>query len=276
MNNLVAQDLFVGYTKKMIIENLNVTIPEGEITTIIGSNGCGKSTLLKTMSRILKHQNGLVLLDGKDIHSLKTQDLAKRIAILPQSSECPAGLTIEELITYGRFPHQKRFSSISKEDQAIIDWAIEATGLAELRTREVDYLSGGQRQRAWIAMALAQDTPIIFLDEPTTYLDLANQLDILKLLKQLNETSRKTIIMVLHDLNHASRFSHFLIAMKDGQIVKTGAPQEVMTRDTLKKVFNIEATITTCPYSQNPICLTYDSTEEAHLQILPHAVAIGS
>lgn len=164
----------------------------------------------------------------------------------------------------------------SKEDQSIIDWAIDSTGLNDLRTREVDFLSGGQFQRAWIAMALAQDTPIIFLDEPTTYLDLTNQLDILKLLKQLNETSKKTIIMVLHDLNHASRFSHYLIAMKDGQIIKTGSSNEVMTTDTLKKVFNINATLTTCPYSHNPICLTYNSFEEESFQRNSEVVSIGS
>ncbi|MDC1541867.1 ABC transporter ATP-binding protein [Candidatus Pseudothioglobus singularis] len=263
-----VHDIDVGYSNQLIIENLRVSIPEKKITTIIGPNGCGKSTLIKTIGRILKAKRGAVFLDGKSMNNMDTKEIAKQMALLPQTAEAPGGLTVFELVSYGRFPYRKGMGSLSKEDYKYIHWAIDVTGLNDLKDRPTNALSGGQRQRAWIAMALAQGTDILVLDEPTTYLDLAHQLDILLLLKRLNEEEDRTIVMVLHDLNHASRFSDYMIAMRDGEVVSEGDPQTVMTRDNLRKVFQIEADLTVCPYSGNPIYISYhrslEERETAH------------
>ncbi|MDI7744084.1 ABC transporter ATP-binding protein [Lysinibacillus fusiformis] len=248
----------VGYDKKVIVNDLTIGIPDSQITTIIGSNGCGKSTLLKAMTRIIPHQKGQILLDGADIHKKNTKELAKELAILPQTQDSAVGLMVEELVSYGRFPYQSGFGSLTKEDKEIIDWALNATNTYDLKTRFVDELSGGQKQRVWIAMALAQNTDIIFLDEPTTYLDMAHQLEVLELLQNLNEKEKRTIVMVLHDLNHAARFSNYMIALEKGNLVKAGTPEEVMTSEVLKKVFNIDAVISKDPRSDKPICITYD------------------
>ncbi|WP_042221048.1 ABC transporter ATP-binding protein [Oceanobacillus manasiensis] len=256
-----VEDVQVGYGDTLIIDSLNLSIPKGKITTVIGPNGCGKSTLIKTIARILKAKSGAIYLDGKAISQTSTKNIARKMAILPQSAEAPAGLTVRELITYGRFPHQSKFGKQKQEDLDAIDWALEATGLSDLEDRPVEALSGGQRQRVWIAMALAQDTEVVILDEPTTYLDMAHQLDILQLLDKLNKEQNKTIVMVLHDLNHASRFSHNLIAMRDGKVIQQGAPHEVMTAPNLQDVFQIQAMLTVCPFSQNPICLSYGMKE---------------
>ncbi|MEK3887884.1 ABC transporter ATP-binding protein [Bacillus sp. FSL K6-3431] len=262
MEDLKVDQVAIGYSNALIIEDLSVSIPKNKITTIIGPNGCGKSTLLKAISRILKMKSGAVYLDGYAIHQLATKDVAKKMAILPQTADAPGGLTVFELVSYGRFPHQKGFGSLKKEDYESIYWAIDVTGLNEFIDRPIDALSGGQRQRVWIAMALAQDTEILVLDEPTTYLDLAHQLDILLLLQRLNEEEGRTIIMVLHDLNHASRFSHYMIAMKDGVLMREGTPAELMTCPNLQLVFNIDASIVTCPFSTNPICLSYQMCQK--------------
>lgn len=248
----------VGYDKKVIVNDLTIGIPDSQITTIIGSNGCGKSTLLKAMTRIIPHQKGQILLDGADIHKKHTKELAKELAILPQTQDSAVGLLVEELVSYGRFPYQSGFGSLTKEDKEIIDWALNATNTYELKNHFVDELSGGQKQRVWIAMALAQNTDIIFLDEPTTYLDMAHQLEVLELLQNLNEKEKRTIVMVLHDLNHAARFSNYMIALEKGNLVKAGTPEEVMTSEVLKKVFNIDAVISKDPRSNKPICMTYD------------------
>lgn len=254
---LNVDQVAIGYTNALIIDGLSVSIPEKKITTIIGPNGCGKSTLLKAISRVLKTKSGAVYLDGRAIHQLQTKEVAKKMAILPQSATAPGGLTVFELVSYGRFPHQNGLGTLTKEDYKHIYWAIDVTGLNEFKDRPVEELSGGQRQRVWIAMALAQGTEILILDEPTTYLDLAHQLDILLLLQRLNEEEGRTIVMVLHDLNHASRFSHYMIAMKGGKLIKEGDPEEVMTFPNLQSVFNIDARMATCPFSNNPICLSY-------------------
>ena len=248
----------VGYDKKVIVNDLTIGIPDGQITTIIGSNGCGKSTLLKAMTRIIPHQKGQIFLDGAEIQKKNTKELAKELAILPQTQDSAVGLLVEELVSYGRFPYQSGFGSLTKEDKEIIDWALKATNTYELKNHFVDELSGGQRQRVWIAMALAQNTDIIFLDEPTTYLDMAHQLEVLELLKDLNEKENRTIVMVLHDLNHAARFSNYMIALEKGNLVKAGTPEEVMTSEVLKEVFNIDAVISQDPRSEKPICITYD------------------
>lgn len=248
----------VGYDKKVIVNGLTIDIPDGQITTIIGSNGCGKSTLLKALTRIIPYQKGHVFLDGAEIQKKNTKELARELAILPQTQDSAVGLLVEELVSYGRFPYQSGFGSLKKEDKEIIDWAMRSTNTYEFRHNSVDELSGGQKQRVWIALALAQNTDIIFLDEPTTYLDMAHQLEVLELLQHLNEKENRTIVMVLHDLNHAARFSHFMIALESGTLIKAGTPEEVMIPEVLKKVFKIDAEISKDPRTNKPVCITYD------------------
>lgn len=262
MTAITTEHLIASYGNKPIIHDLTLEIPEKKITTLIGPNGCGKSTLLKSISRLLKTQSGSIYLDGQKIQHYKTKALAKKMAILPQSMEVPEGLTVFELVSYGRFPYQKGFGTLSTLDHEKIHWAIEMTGLSSIKNQNVDALSGGQRQRVWIAMALAQDTNILILDEPTTYLDMAHQLDILLLLEKLNQDEERTIIMAIHDLNHASRFAHHMIAMKDGALVTAGTPKEVMTVANLKTIFDIEATLIPSPQNGNPICLTCELSTE--------------
>ncbi|SMF64644.1 iron complex transport system ATP-binding protein [Paenibacillus uliginis N3/975] len=258
MTRLYTEDLSIGYGERLIVKRLSVKIPDKKITTIIGANGCGKSTLLKAITRIISHQDGTILLDGKHIAKEDTKALARKMAILPQSPESASGLTVGELVSYGRFPYQKGFGRLTKKDYEVIDWALEVTGTIEFKFRPVDALSGGQRQRVWIAMALAQETDIIFLDEPTTYLDLAHQLEVLELLQKLNLEQERTIVMVLHDLNQAARFADYIIAMKDGEIVKSGSCEEVIHHDVLRKVFQIDAEIGKDPRTGKPMCITYN------------------
>ncbi|MGD6870664.1 ABC transporter ATP-binding protein [Sutcliffiella horikoshii] len=258
MVRLYTKDLNIGYGERLIIKDLSIEIPDKQITTIIGSNGCGKSTLLKAITRIISHQSGAILLDGQEIAKENTKSLAKKMAILPQTPESVSGLTVGELVSYGRFPYQKGFGRLSKKDYEVIDWALEVTGTTEFKYRSVDALSGGQRQRVWIAMALAQETEIIFLDEPTTYLDMAHQLEVLELLQKLNREQERTIIMVLHDLNQAARFADYLIALKDGNIIKSGNCEEVITPEVLRGVFQIDAQIGRDPRTNKPMCLTYN------------------
>lgn len=257
MVRLMTSKLDIAYEDRLIVEDLNIQIPQGQITALVGANGSGKSTILKTMARIMQPKAGAVLLDGKSIHKQSTREVAKQLAILPQTPTAPEGLTVTELVSYGRFPYQKGFGSMKAEDKEKISWAIEATGMMDFHDRPIDQLSGGQRQRAWIAMSLAQDTEILFLDEPTTYLDMAHQLEVLQLLEKLNATSGRSIIMVVHDLNHASRYAHHMIAIKQGKAVAEGSPVEVMTCDVLRNVFGIEADIVVDPRSGVPLCLPY-------------------
>ena len=258
MVRLLTEELNIGYGENSIIKNISIQIPDQQITTIIGPNGCGKSTLLKAMTRIISYQSGAVILDGKKIAEENTQDLARKLAILPQNPDSAKGLTVGELVSYGRFPYQNGFGRLTKRDYEVIEWALEVTGTIDYKYRNVDSLSGGQRQRVWIAMALAQETDIIFLDEPTTYLDMAHQLEVLELLKKLNIEQNRTIIMVLHDINQAARFSDFIIALKDGKIVKAGSSEEVVQPDVLRDVFHIDALIGRDPRTNKPICITYD------------------
>ncbi|WP_195575868.1 ABC transporter ATP-binding protein [Paenibacillus sp. 1001270B_150601_E10] len=260
MTRLITSGLDVAYEDRLIVKGLNLSIPAGKITALVGSNGSGKSTILKTMARIMKPKAGQVLLDGKSIHQQTTKEVARQLAILPQNPTAPDGLTVKELISYGRFPYQKGFGNLSKQDHEAIVSAIEVTGLAEFADRSVDHLSGGQRQRAWIAMALAQETDILFLDEPTTFLDMAHQLEVLKLLQKLNEEEGRTIGMVVHDLNHATRYAQHMVCIKQGSVLGEGTPEEVVTPDLLREVFGIEADIVPDPRTGVPLCLPYELT----------------
>lgn len=264
MVRLYAEELTVRYDDRTIFERLSVRIPDRQITAIIGPNGCGKSTLLKTLTRIISPQSGAVILDGQAISQQPTKELAKKMAILPQTPEATSGLTVAELVSYGRFPYQKGSGRLTKRDYEAIDWALDVTKTADLKHRPVDALSGGQRQRVWIAMALAQETDIIFLDEPTTYLDIAHQLEVLELLERLNQEEGRTIVMVLHDINQAARFADYIIAMKAGAIIKSGRSEDVICREVLRDVFGIDADIGRDPRTNKPICFTYQLLKEAY------------
>lgn len=257
MIRISAHQLNVGYDSQLILKDINIAIPDKKITTIIGANGCGKSTLLKALTRIIPHQSGSILLDGKEIAKENTKTLAKKMGILPQTPEITSGLTVGELVSYGRFPHQSGLGRLTKKDREVIDWALEVTGTSAFKYRAIDALSGGQRQRVWIAMVLVQETDIIFLDEPTTYLDMAHQLEVLELLQKLNREQNRTIVMVLHDLNQAARFADSIIALKNGEIVKTGTCEEVIVPEVLREVFQIDAVIGRDPRTKKPLCITY-------------------
>ncbi len=252
---LTVDSVDLSYDDRRVVHGLSLHVATGRITTIVGPNGCGKSTLLRGIARILRPRAGRVLLDGADVHKLPTREVAKRIGLLPQAPTAPEGLTVEDLVSRGRYPHQTMFQRWSHADEAAVNEALASTGLDDLRRRPVDELSGGQRQRAWIALALAQDTPIVLLDEPTTYLDLAHQIDVLDLLADLNERDGRTIVMVLHDVNHAARYSHEIVAMKEGVIVASGPPASIIDRDFLHEVFGLEAQVIADPIDGTPVCL---------------------
>ncbi|WDV48126.1 ABC transporter ATP-binding protein [Clostridiaceae bacterium M8S5] len=257
MNSIKTQNLSLGYINTTIIDKIDMKIPKGKITVIIGPNGCGKSTVLKALGRILKPKNGVVYLDGIDIKKLSTSEIARKMAILPQSPNAPSGLTVRELVSFGRFPHKRGFGKMSKEDNEAVSWALDVTRLTELETKEVDTLSGGQRQRAWISMAIAQKTDIILLDEPTTYLDMSYQLEILELLYRLNKEKGYTIAMVLHDINLAARHADYMIAIRDGKIICRGTPEDVMKKEVLRDTFQINAQIIQDKISGRPTCVSY-------------------
>lgn len=263
MNRLFAERLAIAYGERTIVPDLHLRIPDGKVTALVGANGSGKSTILKAMARLLRPQAGNIFLDGKSISQMHTKEVAKLLAILPQNPVSPEGLTVSELVAYGRFPHQKGFGSLKKEDRDVIRWALDVTGMSALADRPIGQMSGGQRQRAWIAMALAQETDILFLDEPTTFLDMAHQLEVLKLLERLNRDENRTIVMVVHDLNHASLYAHHIVAIKKGEIVCEGSPREVITTDMLRHVFGIQADILADPRTGSPLCFPYGLTESA-------------
>ena len=257
MNQLCSQNLCVGYEGRTIVDDLSVSIAPGKITAIVGANGSGKSTMLKAFSRILAPFSGAAYLDGEQIHSMPTRELARRLSILPQSSQAPESLTVGELASYGRFPHRCRLGARTDEDARMIRWALAVTQLEELEDRPVNSLSGGQQQRAWIAMTLAQGAEILFLDEPTSQLDACHQLEIMELLARLNRDQEKTIVMVLHDLNLAARYADQMIALKSGRIVAAGTPNQVMTEETLRAVYGIRAHVMSDPLTGAPMCIAY-------------------
>jgi ABC-type cobalamin/Fe3+-siderophores transport system ATPase subunit len=252
---LSADDLVLGYGQKVIVDNVSITIPEGEVSVLIGPNGSGKSTILRALSRLLKPEGGQVILDGYSIQTMSTKEVARKLAILPQQSTAPEAITVENLVWYGRHPHRKGIRPPTAADREAVDWAIESTGLADLRTRPVDQLSGGQRQRAWIALALAQGTEILLLDEPTTFLDLSHQLDVLELCAELNREQHKTVVMVLHDVNLAAEFSHNLFVINQGRLQLQGSPATVLTRELMRDVFGIKARIMPHPITGCPMCI---------------------
>lgn len=252
-----TQKLTLSYGESMIIEELDLKIPKGEITIFIGGNGCGKSTLLRSIARLLKPKTGAVLLEGKEIAKMPTKDVAKQMAILPQSPVAPEGLTVLQLVKQGRYPYQTWLKQWTEEDEEKVNNALKATKIEELKDRSVDSLSGGQRQRAWIAMTLAQDTEIILLDEPTTYLDMSHQIEILDLLFELNENEQRTIVMVLHDLNLACRYAHNIVAIKDKKVYAQGKPEYVMSCSLVKNVFNMDCQVMTDPLFGTPLCIPF-------------------
>ena len=254
---LRAEALAVGYGGPPVVKDLTSAVPDGRITAIVGANASGKTTLLRALARLLRPSAGAVCLDGEDITAQSTRSVAARLGLLPQSPRAPDGVLVGDLVRRGRYPHQRLFSQWSAADDRAVDRALELTDLSELRGRPVDELSGGQRQRVWIAMVLAQDTPIMLLDEPTTYLDIAHQIEMLDLLAWLNRTEGRTVVMVLHDLNHACRYASHLIAMAGGRIEAAGPPHEVVTVELIERVFGLHVMVIACPVTGAPLCVPH-------------------
>lgn len=248
-----AQRVTLAYGDRVVVDDITVAIPDGGFTVIVGPNACGKSTLLRALARIVTPAAGTVVLDGEAIHRLPTKEVARTVGLLPQSPVAPEGLSVADLVGRGRAPHQGWLRSWSTDDQHAVDDAIGATGLTGLADRSVDELSGGQRQRAWIALALCQGTPIMLLDEPTTFLDLAHQVEVLDLLSDLNQRDGRTVVCVLHDLNQAARYADHLVAMRDGKVVAEGPPEAVVTETTVTHVFSLEVRVIADPVSGTPL-----------------------
>jgi iron complex transport system ATP-binding protein len=254
-SRLRASHLSIGYDGRPAIGDLSINIADHELTAIVGPNACGKSTLLRGLARLLKPADGQVLLDGVDINALHTKEVARRLGLMPQTSLAPDGITVADLVSRGRFPHQRVFRQWSIEDERAVDAALTATGTTELAERLVDELSGGQRQRVWIAMVLAQETPLILLDEPTTFLDIAHQIELLELCVTLCRERGRTVVAVLHDLNHACRFADRIVAMKSGSIVAQGAPSQTVTPELVEQVYGLRCRIIADPETGTPLVI---------------------
>lgn len=252
---LAARDLRLAYHDRVIVTELSVEIPPGKITVIVGPNACGKSTLLRALSRLLTPSKGQVLLDGKSIYAYPAKEVARRLGLLPQSSVAPDGITVAELVARGRFPHQRLLRQWSVDDETAVAAAMDATGVAELSADLVDTLSGGQRQRVWVAMVLAQQTPIVLLDEPTTFLDIAHQVELLELCLRLNREQGTTMVAVLHDLNHACRYADHIVVMKAGVVVAEGDPRHVVTGELVEDVFGLPCRIIPDPETGTPLVI---------------------
>ncbi|WAA67673.1 ABC transporter ATP-binding protein [Microbacterium oxydans] len=250
-SRLRAEGVTIGYDRRIISTDLSVSIPDGSFTVIVGPNACGKSTLLRTLSRLLAPESGQVLLEGKAIHSYRAKEVARRVGLLPQSSLAPDGIRVADLVGRGRYPHQTLLRPWTDADTVAVDAAMAATGVTELSGRLVDELSGGQRQRVWVAMVLAQQTPLLLLDEPTTFLDIAHQIELLELFTDLHDDG-STLVAVLHDLNHAARYATHLIAMKDGAVVAEGRPDDVVTAELVEEVFGLPCVVVPDPITGKP------------------------
>lgn len=251
-HTLQAVDLTLGYDERTVVESLTLDVPPGRITAIVGANACGKSTLLRGLARLLRPSSGTVLLDGTDIHRLSSSSVARRLGLLPQSPLAPEAITVADLVSRGRYPHQGWLRRGTAEDDAIVDAAMASAGVLDLAERSVDELSGGQRQRVWIAMALAQQADLLLLDEPTTYLDISHQIDVLDLLVDLNVERGTTVVMVLHELALACRYAHHLVALRDGRVVASGPPAEVVDAALVRDVFGIDALVLPDPVTGTP------------------------
>jgi iron complex transport system ATP-binding protein len=251
--SLAADGVTLGYGDRVIVDGLELRVPAGRITTIVGANACGKSTLLKSMARLLTPTAGSVLLDGKAIHRLPTRQVARVLGLLPQSPIAPDGIAVSDLVSRGRHPHQGALARWTREDDEAVSRALDATGTVHLADRAVDELSGGQRQRVWIAMALAQETDVLLLDEPTTFLDISHQIDVLDLLTDLNRERGTTVVMVLHDLNLAARYADHLVAMAGGKIVAAGTSEDVLTEQTVREVFGLDSRVIADPLTGRPM-----------------------
>ncbi|GAA1228848.1 ABC transporter ATP-binding protein [Prauserella halophila] len=252
---LQAENVRLGYDERIVVDGLDLDVADESVTVIIGPNGCGKSTLLRGMGRLLRPRAGSVLLDGKRIDKLPTREVARTVGLLPQTPSAPAGLTVGDLVARGRQPHQHWYRQWSAGDEEAVAYALSATGMSSFADRAVDELSGGQRQRAWISMTLAQETSLLLLDEPITYLDLAHQVDVLDLVHRLHTERGTTVVMVLHDLNLAARYADTLVAMHDGRIVSQGTPDEVLTGQLLSDVFGLDAKVVSDPVAGTPLVL---------------------
>ncbi|GBG07241.1 iron dicitrate ABC transporter ATP-binding protein [Paenibacillus agaridevorans] len=248
-----VERIVAGYENRTVIHGVDLVIPSHKISVIIGSNGCGKSTLLKTMARLIKPESGTITLDGKPLGKIPPKQLARVVGLLPQSPIVPEGITVTDLVGRGRFPHQSLFGNWTKKDYAAVAEAMETMRITEFANHNIDELSGGQRQRVWIAMALAQETDILFLDEPTTFLDITYQVEILDLLTDLNRKAGTTIVMVLHDINLSARYADHIVAMHEGKLVAEGAPSEVVTSTIVKDIFGLDCTVIPDPISGSPM-----------------------
>lgn len=252
-NELAAQHLRLHYGDRAVIDGLDLRLPGGAVTAIVGPNACGKSTLLRGLTRLLRPTGGAVTLDGADIHRMPARALALKLGLLPQQPITPEGITVEALVRLGRYPHQRLLSPWSARDQAAVEDALRRTGTESLRDQPVDQLSGGQRQRAWIAVALAQDTEVLLLDEPTTFLDLRHQLEVLDLVADLHEEAGRTVVMVLHDLGQAARYADHLVVLHDGRLAAAGRPADVLDAELVRTVFGVDCLVIPDPETGTPL-----------------------
>jgi len=257
---LRAEDLTLAYDERVVAEHLDVTVPDGSFTVVVGPNACGKSTLLRALSRLLRPTRGQVVLDGQAISSYAAKEVARRLGLLPQTSSAPDGITVADLVARGRYPHQRFLRQWSRADEVATEAAMESTGVLDLADRLVDELSGGQRQRVWLALVLAQETDLLLLDEPTTFLDVAHQIEVLDLCRRLHRDGGRTLVAVLHDLNHAARYATHLVAMRDGVVVAQGTPREVITAEQVEAVFGLRCVVVDDPVTGTPLVVPLDAS----------------